>query len=99
MYGIPASVSTTGRAYDSLSGFDALAAAIVYRACEDHLLARRNGGGRIEKGIVMSLNGIEEFFRSDWFRVLCDVDGELLIRGLRRMDPKRKSTCSGLFIK
>lgn len=54
-----------------------LANAIVLQACEDYRSALRR-----KKYAAMC--DIEDFFRSDWFRMLTTVDGEYLIDKLRK---------------
>ena len=76
----------------------ALAAAVVEQAIADYrqcakgqtLDGERNKGGRHknkdelrEKACEGSMRAIEKFFRSDWFYVLCDCDGEAIIKRLR----------------
>ena len=76
----------------------ALAAAVVEQAVIDYRLCIRgrtlagetNYRGRCKdpegarlKALEGSMNAIERFFRSDWFYILCDCDGEEIIRRLR----------------
>ena len=80
------------------SSIHALAAAVVEQAISDYrqcakgqtLDGERNKGGRHknkdelrEKACEGSMRAIEKFFRSDWFYVLCDCDGEAIIKRLR----------------
>lgn len=57
----------------TISPYEDLANAIILRAVKDY---RRSYNSR-------ELEDIERFFRSDWFGVLTNIDGEMLIRRLR----------------
>jgi len=57
----------------TVSPYEDLASAIILRAVKDY---RRSYNSR-------ELEDIEGFFRSDWFGVLTNIDGEMLIRRLR----------------
>lgn len=60
---------------DTETAYENLANAIVVQAVKDYRAAKRTGNsGRIAS--------IRRFFRSDWFNVLTDIDGEYLIRKL-----------------
>lgn len=48
-----------------------LANAIIVQACKDY-----------EEPIYRK--EVENFIRSDWFKALTDMDGEILIRGLKK---------------
>lgn len=57
----------------TISPYEDLANAIILRAVKDY---RRSYNSR-------ELEDIERFFRSDWFGVLTNINGEMLIRRLR----------------
>ncbi len=68
-----------------IENYENLANAIVLQAVRDYRTALRslklnpsNKSAKIEK------ENIERFFRSDWYQVLTSVDGESLIRALRK---------------
>ena len=67
-----------------LDPYQELANAVIVLAAKDYRHAlriqRRNPGSKAAQSQIDSL---ERFFRSDWFEVLTEVDGELLIRRLR----------------
>ncbi len=69
---------------DSLDPYEALANAIVIMAVTDYRKAlrslRRNPGS---KSAQTQANKLERFFRSEWYRHLTKVDGEMLIVKLR----------------
>ena len=58
--------------------YERLAIAIIKQAVIDY----RKGDEEIRKSI-------ERFFRSEWFYTLTDVDGEMLIKRLRREEGKK----------
>ena len=61
-----------------------LANAIIVQAAKDYRMAlqclRANPRNRTA---LADKDGIERFFRSQWFTVLTSVDGEMLIRSLQ----------------
>ena len=66
-----------------MDAYEKLANAIIIQAAKDYRVAkrklRRKPGNKDAKSEAES---IERFFRSDWFRALTEVDGEMLIRKL-----------------
>lgn len=58
-------------------GYRNLADAIVVQASRDFRTALR--GLRKNPESTMKLRELEEFFRSSWFQVLCDLDGVQLV--------------------
>jgi hypothetical protein len=64
-----------------------LANAIIIQAAKDYRTAlrklRRNPRNHLAQAEAES---IEQFFRSDWYKCLTDVDGEMVIRKLREED-------------
>ena len=56
-----------------------LAAAIVEKAVLDYRDALRVGDSEIQKNL-------EYFFKSEWFDTLSDLDGNILIRMVKRME-------------
>ena len=67
-----------------LDPYQELANAIVIMAAKDYRHAlriqRRNPDSQAAK---LKIDEIERFFRSDWYRLLTNVDGEMLINKLR----------------
>ena len=67
-----------------LDPYQELANAIVVMAAKDYRHAlriqRRNPDSQAAR---IKIDEIERFFRSDWYRLLTDVDGEILIKKLR----------------
>jgi hypothetical protein len=67
-----------------LDPYQELANAIVIMAAKDYRHAlriqRRNPDSQAAR---IKIDEIERFFRSDWYRLLTDVDGEILIKKLR----------------
>ena len=66
--------------------YEEIANAIVIQACNDYKNAYRRHLRR--SGIVDSpdyeLRALENFFRSDWYKILTSVDGEYLMERLRK---------------
>lgn len=67
-----------------LDPYQELANAVIILAAKDYRHAlriqRRNPWSNAAQSQIDSL---ERFFRSDWYEVLTEVDGEMLIRKLR----------------
>lgn len=61
-----------------------LANAIILQAVKDYREARRKLKKRPKnEDAKLMISDCEAFFRSDWYRALTDLDGEMLIRKLR----------------
>ena len=87
---VHAAASTLGEAV--LEGsVDALRTAIVHRACVDYLGALR-GLKRMNGSAIGTKEHLEKFFRSTWFKMLCDsdIDGDVLIARLRKMNGQKR---------
>ena len=68
-----------------MTPFETLANAIIEQAAKDYRLALRYHFKHPENHRYMrEVTEIERFFRSDWYTALTDVDGEYLIREIRR---------------
>ena len=65
-----------------ISGYEGLAAAIILQAVKDYrkALKKKERGQKRE---------CERFFRSQWFVILSDVDGESLIELLRKEEIRK----------
>ena len=62
-----------------------LANGIVLRAVLDYKAAlRRLARGKNVLSTMKEIKELEDFFRSDWFKVLSDLDGEEVIQQLRK---------------
>lgn len=59
--------------------YERLAEAIILQAVRDY---RKNDDEETKKSI-------ERFFRSEWFYILTKLDGEMLIKRLRREDGRK----------
>ena len=57
-----------------------LANAIVLKAVRDYRMARKKGKSREAK---LMIKDCERFFRSEWFTMLTDVDGQMLLQRLQ----------------
>ena len=61
-----------------------LANAIILQAVKDYREARKKLKKRPKnEDAKLMISDCEAFFRSEWYRALTDVDGEMLIRKLR----------------
>lgn len=70
-----------------MDGYEMLAAAVVERAVLDYRQAQENI--RTKYNVLDAQNMIrrlERFFRSEWFGILSDLDGEDLIELMRRQE-------------
>ena len=66
------------------SGYENLAIAIVAQAVDDYRRLLR-GKRIIDKcKLNVTIKNLEEFFLSDWFHLLTNVDGQTIINKLRR---------------
>lgn len=68
-----------------MTPYQSLANAIIEQAAKDYRIALRYhfkhpGNTRYQQSVCE----IERFFRSDWYTALTDVEGEYLIREIRR---------------
>ncbi len=63
---------------ENISPYQLLANAIVEQAAKDYKMALKHKDEQ-------EIESIERFFRSDWYKVLTDVDGEWLIAELRKV--------------
>lgn len=68
-----------------MTPFETLANAIIEQAAKDYRIAlayhfRHPENSKYQQNVCE----IEQFFRSDWYYALTDVDGEYLIREIRR---------------
>ena len=67
-----------------LDPYQELANAIVVMAAKDYQHALRiQHRNPDSKAARIKIDEIERFFRSEWYRLLTDVDGEMLIKKLR----------------
>ena len=64
-----------------MSNYETLANAIVVQAAKDYRAARR----KLQKNAyslkaLQTVKEVEEFFRSEWFKVLTPVDGGTILK-------------------
>ncbi len=60
--------------YENQENYEKLANAIIVQAVSDFR----------KSGCYQTRNSIKRFFRSDWFKVLTALDGEMLIKRLEQ---------------
>ena len=83
---------TTIKEEANFDPYEELANAVVIQACNDYKKAykqslRKSGfAGEADA----ELAELEEFFRSDWYKQLTEVDGEYLMERLREEVAKKK---------
>ena len=76
------SIRKTAASLDSLY---ILANAIIVQAAKDYRQAlRKQKKDPDSVSVMLCIEDIEQFFRSDWYRILTKVDGEMLIREIRK---------------
>ncbi|MBQ9461545.1 MAG: hypothetical protein IJU51_06485 [Clostridia bacterium] len=67
-----------------MDGYENLANAIILQAVKDYRKALRRLNRNFQnKDAKRTVSEVERFFRSDWYKTLTSVDGELLINKLR----------------
>lgn len=59
-----------------MDGYEALRNAIVIQACDDLLEAYKINKRK-------TIKEVENFFRSDYYKTLCKIDGELIIKEMK----------------
>lgn len=71
--------------------YEELGNAIVIQAANDYerelarfIRARRRGNRKMEEDAKTEIKFLEKFFRSDWYKMLTEVDSEYMIRNLRK---------------
>lgn len=75
---VPKAEETKMAPWQSLANAIVISAAKDYRAALRRLRRRPNS-----KTALSGIAELERFFRSDWYRTLTNVDGELLIQKLK----------------
>ena len=69
-----------------MNPYQALANAIVELAVKDYKKAlKQHYRFPDNEDYAAEVNSVERFFRSGWYGMLTDLDGEYLITGVRRM--------------
>ena len=64
--------------------YEKLANAIVIQAAKDYRAAARKLKRNPRNHLAQAeIDSIERFFRSDWYKCLTEIDGEMLIRKLK----------------
>ena len=67
-----------------MNGYEELANAIIVQAVKDYREALRLlGMNPNDKSAKRVQRNIERFFRSEWFSILTDLNGELLLKKLK----------------
>ena len=67
-----------------MNEYEALANAIVEQAAKDYRAARKKlAKNPYNPSAQKTVRDVEEFFHSDWFRVLTTLDGEQLLTMLK----------------
>ena len=71
--------STIEKAYENLAN------AIILTACDDwkEAFSSKSGIARVN-GKTFSIESIEKFFKSDWFKCLTSIDGTYILRKLKQ---------------
>lgn len=79
-------IATQIRYVSEDEAFDHLAKGIVIQAIEDYRRALHNKHLTQYKKTKNNRKALERFFRSDWFELLCDWDGETLIKTIQEQE-------------
>lgn len=68
-----------------MNPYEELANAIILQAVKDYRQALRLLSKNPQnRSAMVAINEMERFFRSDWYKTLTSVDGEMLIQNLRK---------------
>lgn len=71
--------------HPTTTNYEDLANAIILKAAEDYRIAYRQANIlSVGKSSQQDCRDLERFFRSDWYKKLTSVDGEYLIKILRK---------------
>lgn len=72
----------------SFSGYEALANGIVLQAVKDYRAAIHRVKAHPDKSEIamQEVKDLERFFRSGWYQILTQVDGEYLINEIREQE-------------
>ena len=69
-----------------MDSYQALANAVIELAVKDYKKAlKQHYRFPNSKDYADEVSKLERFFRSDWYEMLTDLDGEYLMAGVRRM--------------
>ena len=69
------------------NGWEALAGFIIFRAIQDYEICRRKLRRNPDhKTAARTVRELERFFRSRWFSILTDTDGNKLLERLKNAD-------------
>ena len=70
--------------FSTLEQYQNLANAIVLGAVNEYRATLEFNKNKPDRAKIVSRTGAEKFFRSDYHRVLTNIDGEYLIKKLRK---------------
>ena len=76
-----------------MNAYQKLATSIVLRAVEDYRLALRGIPINKDTTPAYTLRECTTFFRSQWFKILCSIDGEFIMRKLKE-ELNESKTCT-----
>lgn len=77
-----------------MNPYQELAYSIVLRAVEDYMLALRGIPVNNYTSPAQTIRECTMFFRSEWFMVLCSIDGEFVMRKLKE-EHNERNACTG----
>lgn len=66
-----------------MNPYQELATSIVIRAVEDYRMALRGIRSDKDTSPAQSIRDCTMFFRSEWFKILSNLDGEFIMRKLK----------------
>ena len=79
-----AQIKVIRQSMEDASPWHKLVYAIVRQAAKDYRMARTHANPMIATQAEEELKQLEGFFRSPWFKVLTDVDGDLILTRLKK---------------
>ena len=86
----PAEKLISTRREELPGGWEGLAKAVIYQACEDYRECRKKCRRYPDSRKAMAaLRQVERFFSSRWFRMLADLDGPEMLRQLKKEEETR----------
>lgn len=73
--------------------YETLANAVILQAVKDYRMAyRKHRKNPAEKAALYEMESLERFFASEWFNMLTDADGRIILKKIREAEERRHRT-------